>query len=115
MSAAPLRPRHGASARQVALAFLAREDGTFTIPKAARVAHVEDNAGALGLRFSTEELAAEEIVNTVREQNALEVETFAEGRVQLRRLRVTEEGELWRGFKAPDALGVELSGELGVG
>lgn len=44
--------------------------------------------------LSTEELAAEEIVNTVREQNALEVETFAEGRVQLRRLRVAEEGEL---------------------
>lgn len=44
--------------------------------------------------LSTEELAAEEILNTIREQNALEVETFAEGRVQLRRLRLREDGEL---------------------
>jgi diketogulonate reductase-like aldo/keto reductase len=32
--------------RQVALAFLVREEGTFTIPKAATAAHVADNAGA---------------------------------------------------------------------
>jgi len=47
--------------------------------------------------LSTEALAAEEILNTVREQNALEVETFAEGRVQLRRLRLKEESELTEG------------------
>jgi trk system potassium uptake protein TrkA len=44
--------------------------------------------------LSTEELAAEEILNTVVEQNALEVEPFAEGRIQLRRLRVTQESEV---------------------
>lgn len=44
--------------------------------------------------LSTEELAAEEILNTVREQNALEVESFADGRVQLRRLRLREGTEL---------------------
>ena len=44
--------------------------------------------------LSTEELAAEEIVSTVREQHALEVESFADGRVQLRRLRIQQESEL---------------------
>ena len=44
--------------------------------------------------LSTQELAAEEILATVRERHALEVETFAEGRVQLRRLRLREESEL---------------------
>jgi diketogulonate reductase-like aldo/keto reductase len=47
----------GATVRQVALAFLLREPGTFAIPKAARVAHVEDNAGALGLTLSDEQIA----------------------------------------------------------
>lgn len=46
------------------------------------------------IALSTAELAAEEILNTVVEQNALEVEPFAEGRIQLRRLRVTEESEV---------------------
>ncbi len=44
--------------------------------------------------LSTEEFAAEEIVNTVREHHALEVESFAGGRVQLRRYRVAEESRL---------------------
>ncbi len=44
--------------------------------------------------LSTDELAAEEIVGTVRQHRALEVESFADGRVQLRRLRMREEGEL---------------------
>lgn len=47
--------------------------------------------------LSSEELAAEEILNTVAEQNALEVEHFAEGRIQLRRLRITEESEVTSG------------------
>jgi trk system potassium uptake protein TrkA len=46
------------------------------------------------LVLSTEELAAQEIINTVREQHALEVESFAEGRVQMRRLRLQEESEI---------------------
>ena len=44
--------------------------------------------------LSTDDLAAEEIVGTVREQHALEVENFADGRVQMRRLRIREESEL---------------------
>lgn len=50
--------------------------------------------------LSTEELAAEEILETVRERHALEVESFADGRVQLRRLRLREESDL---TKAPIA------------
>ncbi|MET0390342.1 MAG: aldo/keto reductase [Polyangiales bacterium] len=38
--------RHGASPRQVALAFLTRDPHTFAIPKASDAAHVRDNAGA---------------------------------------------------------------------
>lgn len=41
--------KHGATPRQVTLAFLTRRPGLFTIPKAARVAHVEENASAAGL------------------------------------------------------------------
>jgi trk system potassium uptake protein TrkA len=44
--------------------------------------------------LSTSEMAAEEIISSVREQHALEVETFADGKVQLRRLRLKEECEL---------------------
>jgi trk system potassium uptake protein TrkA len=47
--------------------------------------------------LSTEELATEEIVGIVREQHALEVESFAGGRVQLRRFRIREESELTSG------------------
>jgi len=38
--------------------------------------------------LSTEEFAADEIVNTVREHHALEVESFAGGRIQTRRYRI---------------------------
>lgn len=48
---------HGATPRQVALAFLIR-GGCFAIPKAARVAHVEDNAGAAALSLGAGDLAA---------------------------------------------------------
>jgi len=54
---AEIAAAHGASMRQVALAFLTRRASVFAIPKAARVAHVEDNAGALGLRLSDAEIA----------------------------------------------------------
>lgn len=47
----------GATPRQVALAFLTRHPHAFTIPKAAQVAHVEENAGALGLRLTDVEVA----------------------------------------------------------
>ena len=50
--------RHGASVRQVALAFLTRKPALFAIPKASRVAHVEDNAGAGKVELTTAELEA---------------------------------------------------------
>lgn len=48
---------HGATPRQVALAFLARLPGLFTIPKSSSPAHTEDNAGAGALVLSEAELA----------------------------------------------------------
>ncbi len=48
---------HHATARQVALAFLVRQPGVFTIPKAVSAAHAEDNAGAGGLQLSDAEIA----------------------------------------------------------
>jgi len=48
---------HGASPRQVALAFLTRRPSVFAIPKAGTQAHVEDNAGALRLRLTEGDLA----------------------------------------------------------
>jgi diketogulonate reductase-like aldo/keto reductase len=49
---------HGATSRQVALAFLSRRSAVFTIPKAASVAHIEDNAAAGDLELTTDELAS---------------------------------------------------------
>ncbi len=48
---------HGATPRQVALQFLLREERVFVIPKASSIAHVEENAGAGGLRLTEAELA----------------------------------------------------------
>ena len=47
--------------------------------------------------LSTEEQAAEEILSTVRERHALQVESFAEGRIQLRRLRLHDHSDLTKG------------------
>ena len=44
--------------------------------------------------LSTQELAAQEIASTVREHHALEVESFADGRVQVRRIRIPQKSEL---------------------
>jgi diketogulonate reductase-like aldo/keto reductase len=49
---------HGASPRQVALSFLAREPYVFAIPKASTPEHAADNAGAGDLVLSTDEIAA---------------------------------------------------------
>ena len=54
---AEIAAAHGASPRQVALAFLTRRASVFTIPKAGTLAHVEDNAGALRLSLSDADLA----------------------------------------------------------
>jgi diketogulonate reductase-like aldo/keto reductase len=48
---------HGATPRQVALAFLLRNPEVFVIPKASTMAHVTDNAGATALTLSDAELA----------------------------------------------------------
>jgi diketogulonate reductase-like aldo/keto reductase len=48
---------HGATARQVALAFLVRRPLLFAIPKAARLEHVAENAGAGDLSLSPTEIA----------------------------------------------------------
>ena len=54
---AEIAAAHGASPRQVALAFLTRRASVFAIPKAGTPAHVEDNAGALRLSLSDADLA----------------------------------------------------------
>ena len=48
----------GATPRQVALAFLTRRPSVLAIPKASRLAHVEDNAGAGDLELTSGEVAA---------------------------------------------------------
>jgi len=48
---------HGATARQVALAFLVRAAPLFTIPKASAPEHAAENAGAGDLRLSETEIA----------------------------------------------------------
>lgn len=46
----------GTTARRVALRFLLRHPGTFTIPKSATMAHVEENAGAGDLQLTQDEI-----------------------------------------------------------
>jgi diketogulonate reductase-like aldo/keto reductase len=49
---------HGASPRQVALAFLTRNASVFAIPKSSSAAHAADNAAAGGLALNDAEVAA---------------------------------------------------------
>lgn len=49
--------KHGATPRQVILAFLTREANVFTIPKASTVAHVEENAAAGDLQLDASDIA----------------------------------------------------------
>jgi diketogulonate reductase-like aldo/keto reductase len=49
--------RHGASAAQVALAWLLRRDGMIVIPKATQPEHVRDNRGAIDLKLDDSDLA----------------------------------------------------------
>ena len=49
--------RRGASARQVALAFLTRRPSLFAIPKSGNPRHTEENAGAGGLELTPAEIA----------------------------------------------------------
>ncbi|MES1258337.1 MAG: aldo/keto reductase [Acidobacteriota bacterium] len=48
---------HGATPRQVALAFLVRWPAVFTIPKAATPEHTADNAGATNFALTSAEIA----------------------------------------------------------
>lgn len=50
--------KHGATVRQVALAFLTRDPNVFAIPKAAKVAHVEENAAAGSLTLDGDDVRA---------------------------------------------------------
>jgi diketogulonate reductase-like aldo/keto reductase len=54
---AEIAAAHGATPRQVALAFLVRRPPLFTIPKAARLEHAAENAGAASLALAAAELA----------------------------------------------------------
>jgi len=48
---------HGLSLHQTALAFLTRRASIFAIPKAARMAHVEENAKASEAKLSAADIA----------------------------------------------------------
>jgi diketogulonate reductase-like aldo/keto reductase len=52
---AEIAKRHERTPRQVALNFLTRHSGVFTIPKAARAEHIRENSGADGRWKLTEE------------------------------------------------------------
>jgi diketogulonate reductase-like aldo/keto reductase len=54
---AEIAAAHGATPRQVALRFLTRHPVVFTIPKAAALGHVEENAGAGSFALSAGEAA----------------------------------------------------------
>jgi diketogulonate reductase-like aldo/keto reductase len=55
---ADIARRRGATAAQIALAWLLRQDGTTVIPKASRSEHVRENRGALDVSLTQEDLAA---------------------------------------------------------
>ncbi|WP_119388316.1 aldo/keto reductase [Taklimakanibacter lacteus] len=54
---ADIAKAHGASLHQVALAFLIRHPSVFAIPKAARLMHVEENAKAMNVELSKDDIA----------------------------------------------------------
>jgi len=62
---------HGATPRQVALAFLTRRPSLFTIPRSSRVEHTEENAGALKLKLTPEELTKIDAAFPVRRSREL--------------------------------------------
>jgi diketogulonate reductase-like aldo/keto reductase len=54
---AEIAAAHGATPRQVALSFLVRRAGVFTIPKASSAEHAEENAGGGTLTLTDDETA----------------------------------------------------------
>jgi diketogulonate reductase-like aldo/keto reductase len=55
---AEIAARHGATPRQVALAFLTRRPSLFAIPKASSSSHTKENAGAGSLVLTAAEVEA---------------------------------------------------------
>jgi diketogulonate reductase-like aldo/keto reductase len=55
---ARIAANYGKTVRQVILNFLTRNPNAFAIPKASRVEHVQENAGALGWQLTAEDAAA---------------------------------------------------------
>jgi diketogulonate reductase-like aldo/keto reductase len=55
---AALAQARGCSAAQIALAWVLKQDGVVTIPKAATLAHVRENRAALDMVLSDAECAA---------------------------------------------------------
>jgi diketogulonate reductase-like aldo/keto reductase len=49
--------RHGATAAQIALAWVIRQDGVVAIPRASSTGHVRENAAALQITLTGEDLA----------------------------------------------------------
>ena len=54
---AAVADRHGATPAQVALAWVLRNDGVFTIPMSRSVDHVRENRAAIDLRLTEDDLA----------------------------------------------------------
>lgn len=66
---ATIAQRHGKTPRQVALNFLTRQKGVFTIPKAGTIEHVHENAGASGWELTAEDLKLIDAVFPLPEKN----------------------------------------------
>ena len=65
---AEIAARHGVTPEAVILAFLTRDPGTFAIPKANTIAHVEANAAAGDLELAAEDIDAIAAAYPVRER-----------------------------------------------
>lgn len=63
--------KYGKTARQVALRFLTRDPGFFTIPKASGLAHVEENAAATDFELSADDIAVIDGAFAVRNDGRL--------------------------------------------
>jgi diketogulonate reductase-like aldo/keto reductase len=68
---AAIAQARGTTARQVALAFLVRLEGTFAIPKAGDAQHAVENAAAGDLRLSAGEIAQLDAAFPVRDAGEL--------------------------------------------
>jgi diketogulonate reductase-like aldo/keto reductase len=55
---AQLAKQHGATERQIALAFLTRKEHLFAIPKSGNARHVRENAGASAVTLAPSEVLA---------------------------------------------------------